>query len=69
MRSGYGDTPIPDRDGEMRGMMRVRASWDYTWAPGHPGIASPHGVRFVPMIWGAGSAPALLSRLLRLVNA
>lgn len=31
------------------------ASWYYTWATSHSGITSPSGVRFVPMIWGAGS--------------
>jgi len=31
------------------------ASWYYTWSTGHGGIDTPHGVDFVPMIWGAGS--------------
>jgi hypothetical protein len=30
-------------------------SWYYTWAPSHAGIRNPHGVKFVPMIWGPGS--------------
>ena len=40
------------------------ASWYYTWAPNHPGIATPAGVQFVPMIWGAGSVtPATLRQV------
>jgi hypothetical protein len=31
------------------------ASWYYTWSTTHSGITSPHGVQFVPMIWGAAS--------------
>ena len=42
-------------NGVDRALAKSGASWYYTWAPGHPGIASPRGVRFVPMIWGAGS--------------
>ncbi len=34
------------------------ASWYYTWSTDHAGIASPRGVRFVPMIWGPGSVTA-----------
>jgi Glycosyl hydrolase catalytic core len=41
------------------------ASWYYTWAPGHPGISSPAGVQFVPMIWGAGSITAATLRQVR----
>ena len=31
------------------------AGWYYTWSAGHAGITTPHGVDFVPMIWGSGS--------------
>lgn len=31
------------------------AGWYYTWSTGHPGINTPAGVEFVPMIWGADS--------------
>ncbi|HEY2793984.1 MAG TPA: sigma-70 family RNA polymerase sigma factor, partial [Micromonosporaceae bacterium] len=31
------------------------ASWYYTWSTTHSGITTPHGVQFVPMIWGPGS--------------
>jgi hypothetical protein len=31
------------------------AGWYYTWSAGHSGITTPHGVDFVPMIWGSGS--------------
>lgn len=41
--------------GVRTALARSGASWYYTWAPGHAGIASPRGVQFVPMIWGAGS--------------
>jgi hypothetical protein len=34
------------------------ASWYYTWSTSHAGISAPAGVRFVPMIWGAGSVTA-----------
>jgi hypothetical protein len=34
------------------------ASWYYTWSTTHGGISAPAGVRFVPMIWGAGSVTA-----------
>ena len=41
--------------GVDKALARSGASWYYTWATGHQGIASPAGVHFVPMIWGAGS--------------
>jgi Glycosyl hydrolase catalytic core len=44
--------------GVNRALAKSGASWYYTWAPGHAGIASPRGVQFVPMIWGAGSVTA-----------
>jgi RNA polymerase sigma factor (sigma-70 family) len=34
------------------------ATWYYTWSTQHTGIATPSGVGFVPMIWGAGSVTA-----------
>jgi hypothetical protein len=42
-------------NGVTRSLARSGASWYYTWAPNHAGIASPRGVAFVPMIWGPGS--------------
>jgi RNA polymerase sigma factor (sigma-70 family) len=45
-------------NGVTRALARSGASWYYTWAPNHAGIASPRGVAFVPMIWGAGSVTA-----------
>src|SRR5262249_6517956 len=41
-------------NGVDRSLKKSGASWYYTWAPDHPGIASPAHVGFVPMIWGAG---------------
>jgi Glycosyl hydrolase catalytic core len=52
--------------GATRALAKSGASWYYTWAPDHPGIASPRGVHFVPMIWGAGSVtPATLREVKR----
>ncbi len=31
------------------------ASWYYTWSTSHGGVTTPHGVDFVPMIWGHAS--------------
>ena len=42
-------------NGVNKALAKSGASWYYTWAPDHPGITSPPGVHFVPMIWGAGS--------------
>jgi hypothetical protein len=42
-------------NGVDRALAKSGASWYFTWGVGHPGIASPRGVHFVPMIWGAGS--------------
>ena len=39
--------------------------WYYTWGPDHHGIGSPHGVAFVPMIWGAGSVTTSALREVR----
>lgn len=52
-------------DGVNRALAKSGASWYYTWATGHPGIASPRGVRFVPMIWGAGSVTTANLRQVR----
>jgi Glycosyl hydrolase catalytic core len=41
------------------------ATWYFTWASDHPGITSPRGVHFVPMIWGAGSVTAATLRQAR----
>jgi hypothetical protein len=41
--------------GVHRALIKSGVSWYYTWGPDHPGIASPRGVSFVPMIWGSGS--------------
>ncbi len=42
-------------NGVDRALKKSGAYWYYTWATDHSGIVSPHGVHFVPMIWGAGS--------------
>lgn len=42
-------------NGVDRALAKSGASWYYTWATSHPGIANPRGVSFVPMIWGPGS--------------
>jgi hypothetical protein len=41
--------------GLHRALSESGASWYYNWTVAHPGIKSPRGVQFVPMIWGAGS--------------
>ena len=41
-------------NGVGEALARSGASWYYTWSSGDP-IASPPGVQFVPMIWGARS--------------
>jgi len=51
-------------NGVDKALAESGASWYYTWAPNHPGIATPAGVQFVPMIWGAGSVtPATLRQV------
>ncbi len=52
-------------NGATTALAKSGASWYYTWAPGHSGIGSPHGVGFVPMIWGAGSVTAATLRQVR----
>ncbi len=42
-------------NGVKKALAESGASWFYTWGPDHAGLASPRQVRFVPMIWGAGS--------------
>jgi hypothetical protein len=50
--------------GVRKALARSGATWYFTWSSGHPGIASPPGVQFVPMIWGGGSVTAAtLSRV------
>ncbi len=44
--------------GVDRALSRSGASWYYTWSPGHPGVKTPRGTSFVPMIWGAGDVTA-----------
>ncbi len=44
--------------GVSQALARSGASWYYTWSASHPGITSPPGVQFVPMIWGPGSVTA-----------
>jgi hypothetical protein len=41
--------------GVDRALVKSGATWYYTWGTGHPGIATPRGGQFVPMIWGAAS--------------
>ena len=41
------------------------ASWYYTWGSSHQGIKSPHGVQFVPMIWGPADVTAATLRQVR----
>jgi Glycosyl hydrolase catalytic core len=48
--------------GVSTALKRSGASWYFTWAAGHPGVASPAGVQFVPMIWGAGNVTAATLR-------
>ncbi|OYD71102.1 glycosyl hydrolase [Rhodococcus sp. OK302] len=38
--------------GVSEGLADSGARWYYTWTPDHPGIATPGGCEFVPMIWG-----------------
>ncbi len=45
-------------DGVDRALAKSGATWYYTWAPDHSGIAGPRGVGFVPMIWGAANVTA-----------
>jgi hypothetical protein len=55
--------PVPSKkgvsawvfDGVHKALAKSGATWYYTWGTDHSGIASPRGVSFVPMIWGAGT--------------
>ncbi|WP_405688252.1 glycoside hydrolase family protein [Streptomyces sp. NBC_01387] len=42
-------------DGVAQDLADSGVGWFYTWSSGRSGIAAPHGVEFVPMIWGPGS--------------
>lgn len=42
--------------GVSQALRESGAGWYYTWSTQHPGITTPPGVGFVPMIWGAASA-------------
>ncbi len=48
-----------------RALKESGASWYYTWAVNHPGITTPWGVSFVPMIWGAKSVTPANLKLVR----
>ncbi len=52
-------------NGADRALRKSGASWYYTWATDHAGIVSPHGVSFVPMIWGSGSVTTANLRQVR----
>ncbi|WP_432050932.1 sigma-70 family RNA polymerase sigma factor [Verrucosispora sp. NA02020] len=45
-------------DGVDRALADSGASWYYTWNVAHPGVTTPRGSEFVPMIWGADSVTA-----------
>lgn len=49
--------------GVSEALASSNAGWYYTWSTQHPGIKTPPGVTFVPMIWGPGSVtPTELAR-------
>jgi hypothetical protein len=52
-------------NGLHRALSESGASWYFNWAAAHPGIKSPRGVQFVPMIWGAGSVTSANLREVR----
>jgi hypothetical protein len=52
-------------DGVGKALAKSGASWYYTWAPDHPGIATRARAQFVPMIWGGGSVTTANLRLVR----
>jgi hypothetical protein len=54
-KKGVGAWPFP---GSRRALAKSGVSWYYTWAVNHPGITTPSGVSFVPMIWGAHNVTA-----------
>ncbi|MER7893260.1 sigma-70 family RNA polymerase sigma factor [Micromonospora sp. NPDC094482] len=45
-------------NGVSQALANSNASWYYTWNVDHPGVTSPKGTEFVPMIWGAKSVTA-----------
>jgi RNA polymerase sigma factor (sigma-70 family) len=47
-----------DFNGASQALGNSKASWYYTWNTQHPGITTPSGVNFVPMIWGLKSVTA-----------
>ncbi|MGI9006057.1 MAG: glycoside hydrolase family protein [Streptosporangiaceae bacterium] len=51
--------------GSYPALVKSGVRWYYTWGPDHRGIGSPHGVAFVPMIWGAGSVTTAALREVR----
>jgi RNA polymerase sigma factor (sigma-70 family) len=51
-KKGVGANPF---DGVDSALAESKADWYYTWSTDHDGIATPPGVGFVPMIWGAKS--------------
>ena len=51
--------------GSYPALVKSGVRWYYTWGPDHHGIGSPHGVAFVPMIWGAGSVTTSTLREVR----
>jgi hypothetical protein len=52
-------------NGVDQALAKSGASWYYTWGVDHPGITSPRGVQFVPMIWGAGTVTSANLRQVR----
>ncbi|MFF7334660.1 sigma-70 family RNA polymerase sigma factor [Streptomyces sp. NPDC008150] len=42
-------------DGVNQALASSGAGWYYTWSTQHPGITTPAGADFVPMIWGSAS--------------
>lgn len=61
-KKGVGAWPFR---GVRRALAKSGVSWYYTWAVNHPGITTPRGVSFVPMIWGAHNVTARQLRLAR----
>ncbi|WP_326554884.1 glycoside hydrolase family protein [Micromonospora sp. NBC_01813] len=59
-RKGVGVWDFP---GVSEALANSKAGWYYTWSTQHPGIRTPAGATFVPMIWGPGSVtPTELAR-------
>jgi hypothetical protein len=50
--------------GVDRALADIRVAWYYTWSAQPPGIVTPTGVEFVPMIWGpAAVTPTQLAQV------